>query len=70
MPCWQRVGITDKPCCAGCPPLPAVERPKLSEAAALDAIFHIMNGEHWDADTMADIAKVMTDYGYVIADAE
>lgn len=21
-PCWQRVGLTDKPCCNGCPPLP------------------------------------------------
>lgn len=21
MPCWQRLGITDHPCCPGCPPL-------------------------------------------------
>lgn len=23
-PCWQRVGLTPEPCCAGCPPLPEV----------------------------------------------
>lgn len=23
-PCWQRVGLTDRPCCDGCAPLPAL----------------------------------------------
>ena len=22
MPCWQRIGLTSRPCCPGCPPLP------------------------------------------------
>lgn len=25
MPCWQRVGLTSKPCCVGCAPLAEVE---------------------------------------------
>ena len=25
MPCWQRVGLTDRPCCKGCAPLPKVD---------------------------------------------
>ena len=24
-PCWQRLGVTDTPCCPDCAPLPAVE---------------------------------------------
>lgn len=26
MPCWQRVGLVEQPCCPGCPPLPEVPR--------------------------------------------
>lgn len=25
MPCWQRLGLTDQKCCAGCPDLPKEE---------------------------------------------
>jgi hypothetical protein len=24
-PCWQRIGLTSKPCCPGCAPLPEPE---------------------------------------------
>lgn len=26
MPCWQRVGLTEEPCCSDCAPLPALEQ--------------------------------------------
>lgn len=25
MPCWQRIGLTDQPCCPDCGPLPPKE---------------------------------------------
>lgn len=25
MPCWQRIGMTETPCCSDCAPLPRVE---------------------------------------------
>jgi hypothetical protein len=25
MPCWQRIGLTDRPCCSGCAPLPRAD---------------------------------------------
>jgi hypothetical protein len=33
MPCWQRVGLTDDPCCPGCAPLPPVDGPEHDEEA-------------------------------------
>lgn len=31
MPCWQRVGITDQPCCQTCAPLPPPDHPDLDD---------------------------------------
>lgn len=40
------------------------------KAEALDAIFAIMDGEEWSADTTQEIAQVLESVGYEIRDCE
>jgi hypothetical protein len=37
-PCWQRVGLTNQRCCAGCAPVEAGWRPQDASAAFVDSL--------------------------------